>query len=487
MKKIWLLAVLLAVVSALAACGAGAASSAGADDDNDISPSVDDDDDNDDNDASPADDDDNDASPADDDSSAPPPMFDADGRQIMLRGCNYMGMEFGWFGQTQDDFDRMAAWGFNIVRLPIAWSFLEPEQGVWDDTYLSEKVAPVVGYAANAGLHIIIDMHQYEWSPAFGGDGLPSWTCEEFANLPAPFNELFASGDFWDHPDFLDDWVEAWNRVSKFFADQPAVYAYDLFNEPWAGLRTLPWAMENPLLRPLFVRAIQTIRANHPAPYIFVEPSSINQLGLPFVMDPLPYARVVYEPHVYPLGIGGSAGYTFGKNVLNWYVKKANDEGARFGAPAFIGETGINSDAANAGDYARDFADLCDQYLLHFTWWGFWRDDSMGLLNADGTDKETFLQYLNRPYPRAVMGRIVSFVFNADTAVFTVTFRNDAGAAPDARIFVPSARHYTNGFTVESSDPAGTWTQTYDAQTQELYVVADPKSATHSITISAKP
>ena len=481
----WILLPLLTMVLAVfaGACGSSGSSSGS-------HPAIDDDtadDDDDDN------DDDDDASPsADDDDDDDTALFDQDGRQIILRGANYMVPDFGWIGQTQDDFNRMAAWGFNIIRLPIAWSLLEPAPGVWNDAYLSAYLAPIVDCAARAGLRVLIDMHQWLWSPAFAsGLGEPAWTCEQFADWPAPFNEFAefaATGDFWRHPDYLDDYVEAWNRISQFFADQPAAYGFDLFNEPLGGLESLPWTFENPVLRPLYARLIATIHANAPEKYVFAEPDVINQGGFPFVMDPLPAPRIVYAPHIYPLGDGTPAGYFIGKDGLQWYVKKAFDEGSRFGTPTFIGETGISSNEPHADQYARDVADLADRFLVHYTWWGFERDGGgFGLLNADGTDKETFVQYFNRPYPQAVMGRIASFSFDADTALFTLTFANNGAAPPDAFIFVPSARHYPAGFAAASSDPDGSWTQTYDAASQILHIVADPAAPTHTITIRPSP
>ena len=72
------------------------------------------------------------------------PILDEEGRTLILHGCNYMGMEFGWFEHTPEDFERIAGWGFNVVRLPIAWHYLEPEQGIWDISYLEEIVEPVI-------------------------------------------------------------------------------------------------------------------------------------------------------------------------------------------------------------------------------------------------------------------------------------------------------------------------------------------------------
>ena len=48
---------------------------------------------------------------------------DARGRVILLRGVNYSGLEFGNFFAAphppeESDFEQMATWGVNVVRLP---------------------------------------------------------------------------------------------------------------------------------------------------------------------------------------------------------------------------------------------------------------------------------------------------------------------------------------------------------------------------------
>src|SRR5436853_7769196 len=57
---------------------------------------------------------------------------DASGRVLLLRGSNYSGLEWGYFsnqphGPEEADFAQMQSWGITVVRLPIAWTYLEPE------------------------------------------------------------------------------------------------------------------------------------------------------------------------------------------------------------------------------------------------------------------------------------------------------------------------------------------------------------------------
>ena len=425
---------------------------------------------------------------ADDDSLGYVPLLDDQGRTLIIHGANYMGLESGGDYHKLEDYQRMASWGFNVVRVPIGWSRFEPEQGVWDESYLTDVIAPVVGFAHKAGIRIILDLHQYNWCSDYGGEGIPNWICDKFADLPYPINFLMGSGDFWNHPEYLDDFVEFWNRISKYFAGEPAIFAYDLFNEPIAGAKTLPWLGENVALRPLYVRAIDAIRANDAAPYIMIEPIVINVAGFPFVMDPIKADKLIYSPHLYPNNIvNRQSGYDFPEELIQRFMEKWLYESNTFGAPLFVGETGIQSAKYGAERFNENTTRLFDQFFSGWAWWAYgFDDDSMGLLDSQGREKDVFMNYLIRPYPQATAGALRGFSFDVDKAVFSMSFDTISGMDPSVEIYVPTERHYTGGFTIECTDPEGSWSSEYDQDTGMLHVACDPGTASHAITIIKK-
>jgi endoglycosylceramidase len=442
-----------------------------------------------DDDTAPSDDDvvaDDDTTPDDDTAETGyVPLFDEAGRQIILHGTAYSGMEFGWFDYQPADFAQIAGWGFDVVRLPIGWAYLEPEFGSWDDGYLTDVVDRVVGYAHDAGLRVILDMHQWHWCTDAGGCGMPNWTCADYAGLPQPESWILASGDFFQHPDYLDEFVAAWDRVAAYFADDERIWAFELWNEPLAGARSLPWFCENQLFRPLFERLIAAIRAHDQHAYIVIEPAVTNQWGFPYVMKSLPDDRLVYAPHLYPLFTSiGQQGYVFPKSYLQFLIDKAQREADAAALPFLLGEWGMSAQAERVGDYVTDVTAMLDQLLAHDIFWNYARDDNNGLLNPDGSEKTVFLDALSRPYPTATTGRLVSFGFDPATRVFRMDFTNSDAGPPATEIYVPAARHYPNGFAVSSSDAAGAWSWTFDAAAQKLTVVADPNAEEHEITIA---
>jgi endoglycosylceramidase len=67
----------------------------------------------------------------------------------------------------RDDVLRIARdWGFNLDRFLVFWNAAEPEPGVYDEEYFA-RVQERLDWHRNAGIHVVLDMHQDVYS--FGG------------------------------------------------------------------------------------------------------------------------------------------------------------------------------------------------------------------------------------------------------------------------------------------------------------------------------
>lgn len=181
---------------------------------------------------------------------------DASGRQVFLWGIN-LGEKSSAAGHRSwhgpEDFANLRRWGMNAVRLLIFWSAVEPEPGRYDEAYL-QSVDERVGWARDAGLYVILDMHQDLYGEAVpGGNGAPAWASLD-DGLPH-----FTVGDIWstayyvspkvhrvfDHfwnnapaPDGIglqEHFARAWRHVAARYADSPNVAGFDLMNEPFPG------------------------------------------------------------------------------------------------------------------------------------------------------------------------------------------------------------------------------------------------------------
>jgi endoglycosylceramidase len=173
------------------------------------------------------------------------------------------------------DLERMAALGFNSMRLPISWSVLEPQRGRFDDTYL-DRVAQVVSWARALGMYVIVDMHQNAFThhvapgddvklryndgaPAWATftDGLPSHVYSGQRELnPAV---LEATTNFWyDRDGIQDEYIAAVAHVVRRFKDDSTVAGFGVYNEPLSGW-TLPPGFEDLLLFPFYRRVIDAV------------------------------------------------------------------------------------------------------------------------------------------------------------------------------------------------------------------------------------
>ena len=152
----------------------------------------------------------------------------------------------------------MAAHGFDVVRLLVSWSRLEPQRGVFDDAYLA-RVASTVKAAARYGIYSVIDMHQDAWgkyiaspkgvhctnggTPAIGWDGAPKWatltngadTCAHGSREMSDAVETAWDSFYADRDGIMGQLVATWADVARRFATDPAVAGYDLLNEPNHG------------------------------------------------------------------------------------------------------------------------------------------------------------------------------------------------------------------------------------------------------------
>ncbi len=177
----------------------------------------------------------------------------------------------------QSDLVRMAALGFNSMRLPISWSLLEPRRGQFNQTYL-ERIAQIVDWARALRMYVIIDMHQNAYSHFVGAsdktvdlaynsgapawatitDGLPSTLLIKNKREvnPAVFE---ATTNFWfDRDGIQDEFISSLAFVARRFENDSVVVGYGVYNEPWPGWN-LPPGFEDLRLFPFYRRVIDAI------------------------------------------------------------------------------------------------------------------------------------------------------------------------------------------------------------------------------------
>lgn len=204
---------------------------------------------------------------------------------------------------SEDDLAQIRALGFDVVRLTVSWSLLEPTPGVYSATYL-DRIAQVVDWARAQGVYVVVDLHQDAYSrfvpgsaplsvpPLVGAvpespdhaDGAPAWAvvtdgvpaeavagqAELGAAVAAAFTNFWLNrvptgaggaplpqGDA-PGPGLEDHYIGAMAAVARRFADDPTVAGYEIMNEPLPGVLA-PGLFDQGYLFPFYRRVVDAL------------------------------------------------------------------------------------------------------------------------------------------------------------------------------------------------------------------------------------
>jgi endoglucanase len=298
-----------------------------------------------------------------------------------FRGINAAGAEFSSVGPMQFDtaasFRFLAARGHTLVRLPFLWESIQPTLSAALDSTNLTALTTAVTNAGNAGLKVILDVHNY-----------------------AAYNGISygATGSF-----TLADFTDLWTRLSTAFAGNSTVLAYGLMNEPRA-LPTVASVTGNERWKIAQQAALDAIRANGDTKCVLISGYSSASMGswlsasngqpTPYITDSANNFR--WEAHHYwdagttgaytttyadavAAGFGSSQGdaartamYFYLDQWLNWL--KTN------GQRGYIGEMGWPSsengdtptDAASWDSLALMYLNRIQQESPDLAWYTIW-------------------------------------------------------------------------------------------------------------------
>lgn len=354
---------------------------------------------------------------------------------------------------TAEDCRRMRALGFDHLRLPINWSGVEPQRDVFDEAYLA-RVDAAVACAADAGLLVVIDLHQDAYSKEIGEDGAPLWAIvpppdmllegplldlgarRTSAQVTRAFDSFFASGD----PHGLQAEFNAMlAHVAARWADHPAVIGFEIFNEPTVGFA---------LVDEFHVGAAAAIRAAAPRKLVFFEPSAIRNFtdGVPTAAAPFPTEGGVYAPHIYTFVFRAdpSALENLMPADLEASVVGARAEARAWGTPLWVGEYGVGPDTPNADLWMGVENELFDRELASRAFW-LWKERSQGawgLYDWDGAawiERPRVVGWLSRVRAERIAGAVVENRWDRTTGALRLAVEpGSTGGVPHV-VYIPEA------------------------------------------------
>ena len=294
---------------------------------------------------------------------------------------------------TSEDIDRIAAEGFDHIRVPVAWHFYLKSSGggIEIDPALLAELEPVLRRALEKKLHVVLNWHHFN----------------DFTKSPTENQGRFISG---------------WETIARHFESWPPGLWFELLNEHCDALST-------EAANPIYQKAIAAIRKSNPERMLVVGPGHWNSVGeldklrLPDADDRIIVTVHNYEPFQFthqgagwvglqklrgiiypgppstPFQVPDSLRENSGvisfieryntlpaafnpcsEQTIRAALDMACEWSQRFGRPVHLGEFGAHDagDAASRGRYLHDVKSLAEERHIPWTMWewkagfGYW-------------------------------------------------------------------------------------------------------------------
>ncbi len=181
---------------------------------------------------------------------------------------------------TEDDLKWMADWGFDFVRLPMAYPRyvkfdrskpITPEDVINFDESVIDEIEELVEKANKHGLHMSLNLHR---APGF---------C-----VNAGFNEPY---NLWQDKEAQEAFYAHWGMWGKRFANKtPQQISFDLVNEPCTREdMNDQYSQRGPipgnLYREVAKKAMEAIRADNPNHRIIADGNDVGSKVIPEIFD----------------------------------------------------------------------------------------------------------------------------------------------------------------------------------------------------------
>ena len=311
------------------------------------------------------------------------PAFHPD-RRINLP--HLRGVMYGPNGKAED-IETLARWGGNLIR----WQFYDyeatlPEKRLDLDAYdrwLDRTIAQVdqqLPLCEKLGIHVVIDLHT---PPGFG-------TRDQW--------EIFSD------PKYQRKFLAVWDKLVRHFKDQPAVWGYDIVNEPVEG-KVAPGLLD---WRALAETTAKQIRALDPKKAIIIEPGPFGGWGNLDFWEPIDVPGIVYSVHMYeplffthqgvldgfprgPVYPGKIDGVEWNRDTIRKKLDEVRQWQLDYNVPIYVGEFSAIRWANGSADYIRDCISVFDEFGWDWSYHAFreWQGWNVEIEDQSPSDKPT--------------------------------------------------------------------------------------------------
>jgi acetyl xylan esterase len=251
----------------------------------------------------------------------------------------------------EQDFADLQKWGVNLIRWQIkAPRDLPPAEWIRETRKRAAILPEVLAAGEKYGIKVLIDLHS-----SGGRQVLSSREGGEFL-------------------------VEFWKEIAAKYKGHPAVWGYDLLNEPHSRYHKPGLPSWNELAD----RTIRAIRKIDPVTPVIVEP---DQMANPHMLEYLPvfpYPNIIYSIHTYTPGsithqldprakkfVGYPDGEWDKRGAIREWLEPVREFQRKTGARIYVGEFGCVRWAPGAADYIRDSIEFFEECGWDWTYHAF--------------------------------------------------------------------------------------------------------------------
>ncbi len=303
----------------------------------------------------------------------------------------------------EEDFATLRKWNANLVRAQLIrnWAKTGTDLDLADyDRWLNEMLDHYeqmfeIGHR-KYGLRFVIDLHTAPGGRIEGND-----------------MRMFYEQKYADH------FIGVWKRIATRFKGNPAVWGYDLINEP-RQTRPAPhdyWNLQR--------RAAEAVRAIDPDTPVIIESNEADSPDAFTYLPALEMDNVIYQVHMYKPGQfthqrvrvpggrlapgeqpvaypGVISGKFHDREHLRRILQPVRDFQMRHGARIYVGEFSAVTWAPGAAEYLRDCISIFEEYGWDWTYHAF-RESPVWDLEKAGSERADIRPSGDNDRKRAVL------------------------------------------------------------------------------------
>jgi endoglycosylceramidase len=362
------------------------------------------------------------------------------GRVAVMRGVNMPAAYRDPFPYGEADLDAIEPFGYNLIRLPMSWRSLEPDEGDFRFEKL-EDYKYFIRMAHERGYYVMPDVHQVQWCAS---GMIPDWMCQEKSGHGILVDAIKRETDrFWGSEELQSKFVALWMTLASELKGTPGLFAYDVINEPFSYDALSYGKFEKCCLYPFYRNVIAAIRDADPDTPVALEPPPVNVL-LPAYVEKMPFDNLIWAPHAYYAHSYSEKGYSVdGKETpadARIKYRRFAKEAAGIGAPLLIGEFGM------CGWQDHDFMPpwleenmlMQERLFASSAVWDYGKSDyGWGILDDSGNPNPDKMPILHRPYPRYTAGAPQRMLYDSNENTFRYRYDAHESVCAPTEIYVP--------------------------------------------------